>query len=1539
MKRQILFAMLLLCSIGLFAQHRSEQKAIQIANEFFGKKTPNKQRKLSVVPQQKVRSQMKRRLASATPSQNSSCYIVNDEANNRFVIVSADERMYEILGYSDNGCFEAENAPDGLIDLIGGYDQEFSALAASGCDKRFRSEREAVAPIPYFVKSQWGQDTPYNIQCPLDDEGQFCATGCVATAMAQAINYYKKPDHTHGGNISYKTSSLGRYESFNYNLYNIDWSNILDLYDDSSSDEQKQEVARLMHACGVSVYMNYNSSSGAYSSDIPYAMINNFGYNTNIQFVIRDYYDIKDWHKMMHEELAAKRPILYNGSGSGGHEFIIDGMNEEGLYHINFGWDGSRDGFFSIDAINPYGDLNAFYLGKHYNNEQGMVIGVSPESVGTPQDIFYVDKIELDTLLTINKRTTVRCADGSYYFCYGNKVNNKVTDRYTIGVGVFDKDWQLLKSLGNFSYNFSSGLGVSRNFTIRYDSSTFIEDSQYYIALYAQHKDSSKPTLVRTMYGNQDWYRATTKDGRVYLERKKQIDDTIPGGDTLLVIPKGPVGNFTVSALDRSRNGVVWQVSCVQDAEDTTKYYIKNIDPVLSKEGVSNTVQGYMKVGDFMRIPRQSLGGDFYLENYSADDSLTVQIQRQDGIITEMSIINAWGTVKRTVNANGEGQQSTLSNYSDAKFKPTVPDSVIVTAPNIWVNDNNNLIISREEDVEVYYTLDGTPPTNLSIQYTKPVPMTRNCTIKAIAFNGEVSSEVAEYVFDRLAVATPVVDTIDVTTIKITTETASATIYYTLDGSDPKETDSLYSEPFTCLTSATIKAIAVRDGWNPSAVVKYEHVVLPVHMDIVVTGNNAGELGTNIKENEKLTATSLKVSGKLNGTDIKLIREMITDGHLNHVDIGQADIVSGGEPYFEFSWGSSYSTEDNVVGTYMFAYLEGLMSIVLPETTVQMASSSFYENDNIKEIRIPQGCTQMGNAISFCDGVETVYIPAGITKFNVSNFFACPKLKTIIVDEGNDVYCSVDGVMFSKDKTKIVRFPTINSEAYAIPNTVNTIGEKAFYDSDVKNVEIPSSVTNIQPSAFNNCKALETLTIPNSVISLGGSVFNSCSNLTSISLSDELEKIESSTFTFCNSLRTLYFGKKINKIEPNAFNYCPSLQRFSVDEANSVYSTNDGILFDKDCERVIRCPEGLYADELRLTNDVKEIGDYAFMRCTNIRTFVLPPSLETIGAHAFDACSVEMFDIPDEVFQMGSHAFYNCDSLRTAIIPANVTEIPNNAYALCYKLAYVNIHEDVRKIGNSAFRFCRDLNNILCRVADIDSVIVENLAFDGIPAGCTWRVPAGCTERYKAQPWWVSTWRIVEDAECTHETIVLDKKIRTFCSTSSLDFSSVSELKAYIASGFDATTGEIVLTRVEKVPAKTGVILTGKAGSTYQVAFAATDMVYSNLLKGVTAPTEITNGYVLEWDGDDCQFAAVDGSQTLKAGEAYLDMPNNDVQNVKLRFGDGRTLDEVMGISGILSNSVEQDNAWYTLQGVRIEGWPTRQGIYIHQGHKVSVRK
>ena len=169
MKKTILsLVALLVCSISLNAQQRSESEAIQIAQEFLGKKgtTP----RLSVVSNQKVEAQIRKNVAgarNATPAKSQSFYVVNDEANDRFVIVSADERMYTILGYSDNGVFDADSIPEGLLEIAAGYNQTYEFLLSQNepLNVHARASRKIVEPM---VKTQWDQVYPYNAECPID---------------------------------------------------------------------------------------------------------------------------------------------------------------------------------------------------------------------------------------------------------------------------------------------------------------------------------------------------------------------------------------------------------------------------------------------------------------------------------------------------------------------------------------------------------------------------------------------------------------------------------------------------------------------------------------------------------------------------------------------------------------------------------------------------------------------------------------------------------------------------------------------------------------------------------------------------------------------------------------------------------------------------------------------------------------------------------------------------------------------------------------------------------------------------------------------------------------------------------------------------------------------------------------------------------------------------------------------------------------------------------------------------------------------------
>ena len=1327
------------------AQQRSESEAMEIAQEFFASK--GKAPKLSVVSHKKIEANLRKKVATTlNATQNgTSYYVVNDDTNDRFVIVSADERMYTILGYSDNGTFDAETAPEGLLFLMSGYDSQADLLSQYGENMQTNNKRKATKAIQPLITARWDQDLPFNAYCPIYNSDTLCVTGCVATAMAQAMNYYKYPSTGMGGTVTYKTRSLGVYESFDYNSLTLDWDYITDTYNSYSTEKEKNEVAKLMHACGVSVFMDYGKSSGANPGTIPYALINNFGYNKNMQYVVKDYYESEEWNMMIRTELEAGRPIIYGGSGSvGGHQFILDGMDNNGLYHFNFGWSGNHDGYFSVDAINfKMRVAPNTYINVDFNAKQGMIVGFTPETNGIPQDVFYTTTLKIDTIVNINDLTTVTYNP----YCCCNLTNDYDKNfKGTFGIGLFNNEFQMIQPLAeNKKLSGSAGSWgwFNSNISFRYDSDIFKEGSQYYIALYAQHEQSSTPTLVRTPMGAQDWYRATVMNGKVYLERKKLIDGETPVIHEDPVYPPGILGLFDVTALDKSGEGVNWQVSVSQDLADSTKYYFKDIDPVVKKLGFTsengyNTVYGFMNTEGNIRIPMQEVGTNLYFDNYTSDDSITVLISRQDN---KMMILNTWGTIERTSGSSG-AEQNNKSYYSATTFLLHTTAPVIV--PSINVDENHLLSISSAtEGASLYYTTDGTTPTSNSSLYENPIQLKKNCTIKAIAIKDGNISDVATLNYNKFKVETPTI-TVEDNIISISVSTTGTKIYYTTDGNNPTSKSTKYTTPFTCETTATIKAIAIKNGWNNSDIASYYHVVPPKKLDVVITNNVAGELPTKISDSDKLNVASLKVSGQLNGTDIKFIREMTIDGILTYLDLEESSIVSGGEPYYQ-AYTSSYLTEDNIIGTNMFAYCDKLNTLILPQTVTKMNMYAIFDCDNLKEIKIPRDCTEIKQAIAFCENIEEVYINAGLVKFETSSFFACPSLKEIIVDENNPSFCSVDGVMFNKNKTTIVRFPASGPNSYTIPNSVNTIGEHAFYDTNIISINIPTSVKTIENGAFCSCENLESIVIPNSVSKLGRSSFYYCSKLASIELSSQLTKIESSTFTFCRSLKSINIGANVTTIDTDAFNYCSSLQQFVIDDNNPVYCSEGGLLYLKDKKTIVRCPEGVYAETFNVSDEVEIIGDFAFMRCQNIKNIILPKSLRTIGNYSFDACMMELIQIPDDVSQIGHDAFSYCDNLKTAVIPNATTTIPHSSFISCDSLSFVKIHAGITEIERSAFRFCRALKTICCEVEDANSLIVEDLAFDEIPSDCNWRIPYGCVDAYKSQPWWVNTWRIVEE--------------------------------------------------------------------------------------------------------------------------------------------------------------------------------------------------
>ena len=304
-------------------------------------------------------------------------YVFNFDGG--FVVVSADDCYHPILGYSDHGNFDYDNAPDGLLFMLGEVNKEIAQCVAENipttsdiaCQWKnleaygVLNPEKNIALVGPLVQTKWDQGAPYNMYVP-----NGWPTGCVATAMAQLMKYWEWPVHGTGEH-SYQWNGQTLTANFGETAY--DWANMVNVYTAGNiTPENKESVAVLMSHCGISVDMMYApDGSGAFSADVPIAINNYFSYSDQATFIAKAGYTYDEWIALLKSNLDQHIPLYYSGQGDdGGHAFICHGYDNDGLFYFNWGWGGSNDSWFLID-----GDKFEF------NTSQGIVYDFIPNYV------------------------------------------------------------------------------------------------------------------------------------------------------------------------------------------------------------------------------------------------------------------------------------------------------------------------------------------------------------------------------------------------------------------------------------------------------------------------------------------------------------------------------------------------------------------------------------------------------------------------------------------------------------------------------------------------------------------------------------------------------------------------------------------------------------------------------------------------------------------------------------------------------------------------------------------------------------------------------------------------------------------------------------------------------------------------------------------------------------------------------------------------------------------------------------------------------
>ena len=500
-----------------------------------------------------------------------------------------------------------------------------------------------------------------------------------------------------------------------------------------------------------------------------------------------------------------------------------------------------------------------------------------------------------------------------------------------------------------------------------------------------------------------------------------------------------------------------------------------------------------------------------------------------------------------------------------------------------------------------------------------------------------------------------------------------------------------------------------------------------------VTLTEAGTLASTIGDDDKYQITDLTISGPLNGSDILWLRDMAgqdadgfdSEGELANLDLTNASIVEGGDPYYTSFFGDGdYSTENHVIGPYMF----------------------------------------QGTHLS------TIELPNSVTSIGEYAFASCPNLTSV----------------------------TVNAP-------VRSIDQLAFnYSTKLENITLPETLDSLGYMVFSSCIGLKSITIPDGVKELPEHAFDGCSSLTEVQLPANLEKIGNSAFINCTSLKDIDIPATLTDFGQLPFMGCTSLEAVNVEDGNANYKSDDGVVFDNAMSKLLLYPAGKktpleytvpesvtsveygafnynpFVEKVVMSDNVSEIGMYAFENCSGLKSVTLPTTLSKIEQQTFSGCSsLSDINIPAGITEIGQWAFQNCSSLTNFNVPDGVTEIGESVFDGCSSLASVTLPEGITSIGMYAFQSCSSLPEIhlpstlqninggaFWSCFGLKDVYVDattppscrsNVFGNQTPSQATLHVPAGCVTDYQNATTWSSFTNIVENASTGISSIHTDQ--------------------------------------------------------------------------------------------------------------------------------------------------------------------------------------
>ena len=543
-------------------------------------------------------------------------YAFNVGNTDGFVIIANDDSYDRVLGYSDKGHLDPNDMPEALQEMLQAYNK--SVGAAKAARRKAPTTSSEMAPVKPMLKTYYNQSGVYNMYLPIvkqpDEEGnsrRMAPTGCVSAAMSQIMAYWKwpsrveaipgyvmdktgsdeditvyakNPNCTNGGWMDIFTPGSGEVKPLP--AYNINWDNIYQgSYDDdffkgkwsSASSYNKvftnywsgttlakmQEIGRLfLYACSsLQMYYTY-TGSGAKSADMITLLPKYFGYKNQIKKNERRNFTQEAWEQLLYNEISNGRPVIYAGKaqkatgGTGAHAYIMDGYDGAGLWHVNWGWNGSCDGYYDFENLSPYGlpdDTDGYTVSETgYVINQICLTGIEPNTRDGKLTV-------VDSEMKDNEN-----GEPSVYVYFDNMSNEEVSRAIS---------WAILKddgTLENKSYGSKRTLTMPPSSTLSYDSKDQWYDSEqidahrrYYDATIANLKEklglksgsSYKIVAVARPAESNLWSDYAIADGAEEHVFNINIESTYDNSAEATV-DESTTGKYTVAAIEVKDNAI-----------------------------------------------------------------------------------------------------------------------------------------------------------------------------------------------------------------------------------------------------------------------------------------------------------------------------------------------------------------------------------------------------------------------------------------------------------------------------------------------------------------------------------------------------------------------------------------------------------------------------------------------------------------------------------------------------------------------------------------------------------------------------------------------------------------------------------------------------------------------------------------------------------------------------------------------------------------------------------------------------------------------